>query len=158
AWLGDTRKRWLVVLDGVSDAADIEGLWPHGPSGQALVTTDLAGLTASPALSSFADRNGSPPRPQQVSIRLAAFNQPEALQHPTSRLNDDPSASAGALDLAATLGCMPVGLDLAVAYLIDSGQECRQYRLAYEQCRRDWNGGVLGDTLAPAWMLAVDRA
>ena len=49
AWLGDTGRRWLVVLDGVTEAADIDGLWPHGPSGQALVTTALAGLGPAPA-------------------------------------------------------------------------------------------------------------
>jgi len=158
SWLGDTGKRWLVVLDGVTEAADIDGLWPQGPTGQALVTTGLAGLIPAAAMPASAARNGSPARPQQVSIRLAAFSQREALQYLTDRLNDDPYHSAGALDLAATLGCMPVGLDLAVAYLLETGQECRQYRQAYDQYRQDWNGGGLGDTLAPAWMLAIDRA
>jgi tetratricopeptide (TPR) repeat protein len=157
AWLGDTGRRWLVVLDGVAEAADIEGLWPQGPNGQALVTTALAGLSPAPARPGVATRNGKS-RPQQVSIGLAAFSQREALQYLTDRLNDDPYHSAGALDLAATLGCLPVGLDLAASYLLDTGQECRQYRLAYEQYRRDWNGGILGDELAPAWMLAIDRA
>ncbi len=158
AWLGDTGRRWLVVLDGVTEAADIDGLWPHGPSGQALVTTALAGLGPAPAKPGSVARNGKPARPQQVSIGLTAFSQREALQYLTERLNDDPYHSAGALDLAATLGCLPVGLDLAVAYLLDTGQECRQYRLAYEQYRRDWNSGIFGDELAPAWMLAIDRA
>src|SRR5215472_8252561 len=58
AWLGDTGRRWLVVLDGVTDAADIEGLWPEGPSGQALVTTALAGLSSARARSAVGDRNG----------------------------------------------------------------------------------------------------
>jgi tetratricopeptide (TPR) repeat protein len=156
AWLGDTGKRWLVVLDGVTEAADVEGLWPQGPSGQTLVTTVVAGL--SPAPTSPSARNGSPRNPQRVSIGLAAFSQREALQYVTERLQDDPYHSAGALDLAATLRCLPAGLDLAVAYLLDTGLECRQYRLAYEQYRRDWNGGITSDVLAPAWMLAVDRA
>lgn len=158
AWLRETGRRWLVVLDGVTDAADIEGLWPQGPSGQALVTTALTGLSPAPGMPGGATRNESRPSPKQVSIRLAAFSQREALQYLTDRLNDDPYHSAGALDLAATLGCLPVALDLAVAYLLDTGQECRQYRLAYEQYLRDWNGGTFGDMLAPAWMLAIDRA
>jgi tetratricopeptide (TPR) repeat protein len=158
SWLGDTGRRWLVVLDGVAEAADIEGLWPQGPNGQALITTALAELSSAPARPGVTTRNGKPQRPQQVSIGLPAFSQREALQYLTDRLNDDPYHSAGALDLAATLGCLPVGLDLAVSYLLDTGQECRQYRLAYEQYRRDWNGGIFGDDLAPAWMLAIDRA
>jgi len=157
-WLSDTGKRWLVVLDGITEETDIEGLWPQGPSGQALVTTSLAGLSPAPAMPRMAARNGSPPTPRQVTIRLAAFSHREALQYLTDRLNDDPYHSAGALDLAATLGCLPVGLNLAVAYLLDTGQGCRQYRLAYEKYLRDWNGGIAGDMLAPAWMLAIDRA
>jgi tetratricopeptide (TPR) repeat protein len=158
AWLADTVRRWLVVLDGVNDPADIEGLWPRGPSGQALVTTPLAGLGPAPVWHGVPARNGSQPASHQVSIGLAAFSQREAMQYLADRLNDDPYHSAGAIDLAASLGCLPVGLDLAVAYLLDTGQECRQYRLAYEQYRRDWNGGFAADTLAPAWMLAIDRA
>ena len=157
-WLSDTSKRWLVILDGVIDDADMDGLWPQGPSGQALVTTGLAGLNPGPAMHGMAARNGSPPNAQRTSISLTSFSQREALQYLTDRLNDDPYHSAGALDLAATMGCLPVGLDLAVAYLLDTGTECRQYRLAYEQYQRDWNGGVVGDELAPAWMLAIDRA
>ena len=158
AWLADTGRRWLVVLDGVNDPADIEGLWPRGPSGQALITTAVAGLGPAPARHGVPARKGSQSGSHQVSIGLAAFSQREAMEYLTDRLNDDPYHSAGAIDLAASLGCLPVGLDLAVAYLLDTGQECRQYRLAYEQYRRDWNGGTASDTLAPAWMLAIDRA
>lgn len=158
SWLADTGKRWLVILDGVIDAADVDGLWPQGPSGQALVTTTLPGLGLARARSGRAAHNGSPPGPQQQSISLGSFSQREALQYLTDRLNDDPYHSAGAVDLTAAIGGLPVGLDLAVAYLLDTGQECRQYRLDYEQYRRDWNGGDAGDALAPAWMLAIDRA
>jgi hypothetical protein len=36
AWLRSTDRRWLVVLDGLRDPADLEGLWPAGvgPRGQ----------------------------------------------------------------------------------------------------------------------------
>ena len=44
AWLAETRQPWLVILDGVSDPADLDGLWPAGPAGHVLVTAadDLA--------------------------------------------------------------------------------------------------------------------
>ena len=29
-WLGETRRRWLVVLDDLTGAADLTGLWPAG--------------------------------------------------------------------------------------------------------------------------------
>src|SRR5258707_3423036 len=33
-WLGRTDKRWLVVLDNVTDSGGLRGLWPAGLSGQ----------------------------------------------------------------------------------------------------------------------------
>src|ERR1700722_6325334 len=37
-WLGETSRSWLVVLDDLTDAADLDGLWPVGPAGRLLVT------------------------------------------------------------------------------------------------------------------------
>jgi tetratricopeptide (TPR) repeat protein len=149
-WLAGTGRRWLVVLDGVVDPADADGLWPYGPSGQVLVTTRLAGLRPRPAT--------PPDAPEQLAIAVPAFSQREALDYMSGRLNDDPYQAAGSLDLAITLECLPIGLALAVAYLHDSGQDCRQYRLARERYRHDSANGVASDPLAPSWMLAVDRA
>ena len=40
-WLSRTRRRWALILDDVTSAADLEGLWPRGASGQVVVTTRL---------------------------------------------------------------------------------------------------------------------
>ncbi len=157
-WLAGTSRSWLVVLDGLNELSDADGLWPSGPSGQTLVTTQIARLAAEPARRGVAVRHGGAQNPQQVTIPVPSFSQREALQYLSDRLNDDPYQSAGALDLGAALGCQPVALNLAVAYLLDTGGDCRQYRIAHEQYRRDWANGFGGDGLAPAWMLAVDRA
>ena len=44
AWLAETRQPWLVILDGVSDPAELDGLWPAGAAGHVVVTAadDLA--------------------------------------------------------------------------------------------------------------------
>jgi tetratricopeptide (TPR) repeat protein len=158
AWLSDTGRRWLVVLDGLAEPADAEGLWPQGPNGQTLVTTQLPRL--SPALTMPGrDRRDAPATAAEpILVPITAFSQREAVQYLTDRLNDDPYHAGGALDLAATLDCLPAGLDLAAAYLLDTGQDCRQYRLAYDRYRRDWADAMGGDLLTPVWMLAVDRA
>lgn len=148
-WLADTGRRWLVVLDGLADQADAEGLWPYGRSGEVLVTTRLAGLRQGPAAAA-----GS----EQLTIAVPAFSPREALNYVSARLNDDPFQAAGSPDLATAVECLPVGLALAVAYLQDSGQDCRQYRLVRERYRLDRANGLGGDPLAPSWMLAVDRA
>ena len=38
AWLDGTARPWLVVLDDLRDAADLDGLWPAGPAGRVLIT------------------------------------------------------------------------------------------------------------------------
>src|SRR5215831_19062249 len=42
-WLTRTNRRWAVVLDGVTSASDLDGLWPTGAAGQLVVTTRLSG-------------------------------------------------------------------------------------------------------------------
>jgi hypothetical protein len=39
AWLAGTERRWLVVLDDLTDPRHLNGLWPGGPAGRVLVTT-----------------------------------------------------------------------------------------------------------------------
>jgi tetratricopeptide (TPR) repeat protein len=152
-WLAATGRPWLVVLDGVAAAADLAGLWPQGPSGQALVTTGLAGL--SPRLAA-AHAAATPPA-RQRAVAVSAFSQREAMNYLSARLNDDPFQAAGSLDLAIALGCVPAGLALAVAYLLDTGLDCRLYRLACERYKQYQPNGFAVDPLAPLWMLAVDR-
>lgn len=158
AWLGDTGRRWLLVLDGLAEPADIEGLWPYGPSGQVLVTTQLPRLSPALTTPSREVRDAASSSPEQIAVPVSAFSQREAVQYLSDRLNDDPYHAGGALDLAAILDCLPAGLDLAAGYLLDTGQDCRQYRLAYDQYRRNWADAMGGDLLTPIWMLAVDRA
>ena len=145
AWLATTGRRWLVVLDGLADPADADGLWPHGPAGQVLVTTARPGVR--------------PPQPagEHLAVGLPVFSQREALRYLSDRLSEDHYQVAGSLDVAFGLGCLPAGLDLAVAYLQESGQGTRQYRLACERYRPQ-GGQPASDLLAPAWMVAMGRA
>ena len=92
-----------------------------------------------------------------VRIGVPAFSPREALDFLADRLNDDPYRSAGALDLAVTVRCMPIALTLAVSYLLDTGQDCRQYRLALDRHRRA-DAGETEASLAASWMLAAERA
>ncbi len=157
-WLAETRRRWLVVLDGLADPADAEGLMPSGPSGQTLVTTLIAEPSSRSTRPGAAMRLAASDDAQGLRVAVPAFSQREALQYLSDRLDDDPYQSGGAVDLAGALGGQPVALDLSVAYLLDTGANCRQYRLAYEQYSQNWANGFGGDPLAPVWMLAVDRA
>ena len=159
AWLAETGRRWLVVLDGLVDAADADGLWPAGPSGEVVVTTDLADLgRRGPAHGRAPAHGPAGSAPGQLVIGVGAFSPREALDYLSARLNDDPYQSAGSLDLAIAAQCLPVGLSLAVTFLLDGGGDCRQYRLASQRYWPDRPDGIASDPLAPFWMLAVDRA
>jgi len=158
AWLADTGKRWLVVLDGLAEQADAEGLWPQGPSGQVCVTTSLTGLIPSPARSGVATRAQVARAPKPVPVAVGPFTQREAIEYLSGRLNYDPYQASGSLDLAISMDLLPVGLALAVAHMLDSGHDCGRYRLDYEKYRRNRDDGIASDPLAPAWVLAVDRA
>jgi tetratricopeptide (TPR) repeat protein len=154
-WLADTARRWLVVLDGLTESADAEGLWPQGPSGQALITTTLARLNPTPARPGT---SAAPPNPEQLSVSVPSFSQREGIEYLAGRFNQDPYQASGSLDLAIAMNLLPVGLAIAVTNMLDSGQDCGQYRMAYEKYRRDRADGAASDPLAAAWMLAVDRA
>jgi tetratricopeptide (TPR) repeat protein len=152
-WLASTGRRWLVVLDGLVEPADAEGLWPQGPSGQTIVTTSLAGLKPSPFTADVSPRDVTAVA-DPVSVGLAPFSKREALNYLSQQLSQDRHSIAGALDLVISLDGMPTALALVVAYLVDSWQDCRQYQVALERYRRD----ARGDRLVPSWMLALERA
>jgi tetratricopeptide (TPR) repeat protein len=156
-WLAETGRRWLVVLDGLVDAADVEGLWPGGPNGQVLITTSLTRLRPTPAALA-GPRRGAAGATEHLAVAVTPFSRREAIDYMTARLNDDPYQAAGSLDLANALGCLPVGLALAVAYLLYSGHDCRRYWLICDQHRQPRPEWIAGDPLLPFWKLAVDQA
>ncbi len=121
AWLSRTERRWLVVLDDLTDPADLEGLWPAGSDGRVVVTARRAGTLAAP------NRRIAP---------VPAFSTREALAYLSARLATDPGQRTEALDLAHDLDCEPLGLAHATAALICTGASCRDYRGWYHDRKR----------------------
>ena len=135
AWLAGTGRPWLVVLDDLRDAADLDGLWPAGPAGRLLITT--------------ADHATIPARPGVLALPVPAFSTREALTYLSGRLTTDPDQRSGAIDLAADLGCEPAALAQAAAVIISSGISCREYRGYFVQ--QQAAGGGRGDPPTAAW-------
>ena len=121
AWLSRTERRWLVVLDDLTDPADLEGLWPAGSDGRVVVTARRAGTLAAP------NRRIAP---------VPAFSTREALAYLSARLATDPGQRTEALDLAHDLDCEPLGLAHATAAMICTGASCRDYRGWYHDRKR----------------------
>ncbi len=146
-WLASSTRSWLVVLDGLVDPRDLDGLWPQGAGRRVLVT--MRGNAAMLGRQAGRLRQVGP-----LSYR-------EAVNFLTAGLKDDPDLRLGAPDLADDLGGLPVGLDLATAVMIGRRLDCRAYRAVFAERRQRFAGAWGSSSPTPvlvAWSLAVDRA
>jgi hypothetical protein len=152
SWLADTTRPWLVVLDGLADGADLDGLWPEGNAGRVLVTTaDAATLTAQPGTH---------------LLPVGMFSPREALSYLMGRLTADPDQRIGAIDLVKDLGCEPLALAQASAVIASSALSCRDYRDYFVRRREQltdavrWDGAAGGEPSAAAvtWTFSVEQA
>ncbi|WAZ21390.1 tetratricopeptide repeat protein [Streptomyces cinnabarinus] len=157
AWLEPKANaapcRWLVVLDDVTDPADLNGLWPPPSAhGRTLVTTRRqdAALAGAGRL-----------------IKVGLFTEAESLAYLTAALNarDRYEPPEQLTALAQDLGHLPLALSQAAAYLIDASTGAAAYReLLADRATvlADAAPEVLPDgqhqSAAAAWSLSVDRA
>jgi len=147
AWLASTSRPWLIVLDDLTDPADLEGLWPQGPAGHVVVTS----RQDSAALRSEGRR----------VVQIGVFSRREALSYLTATLYDDPDQRIEALDLAEDLRCLPLALAQAAALMADQGIDCRAYRVRFADRRRRLAGSAAGSYSSIAmttWSLSLDYA
>ncbi|MFE0143961.1 FxSxx-COOH system tetratricopeptide repeat protein [[Kitasatospora] papulosa] len=127
SWLATTNRRWLVVLDDITDPTAIRGWWPASRtgSGWVLATTRLhdASLTG----------NG------RRRVRVDVYTPVEAASYLRTRLTDD---EAGHLlddtvdELAAALGYLPLALGHAAAYMLNQDLTCTRYLKLYNDSSR----------------------
>ena len=142
AWLAETSRPWLVVLDDLADPADIAGLWPQGAAGRVLITTRL--------------QAASMRAPGRKILQVGAFSRREALGYLTAKLYDDPDQRIEALDLAEDLACLPLALTMAADTIAESGSDCRKYRIQFTDRKQRINlstadgfGTTTGSGLVP---------
>jgi tetratricopeptide (TPR) repeat protein len=146
AWLAETDRPWLAVLDDLTDPAALEGLWPWGANGRVVVTTnrpDTALRAHSPRV-----------------VQVGPFSRREGTNYLSARLHTDPDQWIGALDLAADLGFLPIALAQAGALMADTGIGCREYRNLIAQRRADLAtpAGTLCSAVTASDALALELA
>ncbi|MGW2965119.1 tetratricopeptide repeat protein, partial [Streptomyces sp. NPDC001220] len=155
AWLqpkaGQEAGRWLVVLDDVTDPADLNGLWPPAsPRGRTLVTTRRqdAALTTGRRV-----------------IDVGVFTPDEAHSYLIAALAPRVEPHGQLVRLADALGHLPLALSQAAAYITDTGLTAAEYRqlLADRTIRlRDAAPDSLPDsqvhTVAATWSLSIEHA
>jgi tetratricopeptide (TPR) repeat protein len=145
-WLAGTARRWLLVLDDLRDAADLDGLWPGGPAGRLLITA--------------ADAAVVPGGLRAVGVPVPVFSQREAMGFLFDRLSTDQGQRSGAYDLAEHLGGEPAALAQAGAVMADSGTGCRDYqhRFTQQRARLRAAAGTEPPAAAVTWLLSADYA
>jgi len=145
-WLGGTSRPWLVVLDDLTEGTDLEGLWPGGPTGRLLVTTNWqATVTA---------------RRRMEVIPVGFYSVREALNGLSERLTANPAQRLGAIDLVEALGREPLALAQASSVIANSTLACRDYR-DYFVRRRQQIEAAAGEVPAAAmvtWTFSLGQA
>ena len=132
AWLARTERRWALVLDDLADLADLDGLWPAGPSGQIVITTRLP--AAAFGVGAHAAAGGL------RIVPVGGFSRREALSYLGSRLTDYPDQRIEALDLAEDLEGLPIGLAQAAAVMNANRLSCQEYRAQFGERRAYMSG------------------
>ncbi len=144
SWLGETSRSWLVVLDDLSDPADLDGLWPAGPAGRVLVTSADA---------------ASVPRSMRVAP-LGSFSLREAVSYLSGRLAADPDKRQGVIELAQGLDFEPLALAQASAVITNAPVSCREYREYFEvsRARLAESSSERPPAAAVTWTFSLSRA
>ena len=148
-WLRRTPRPWAVVLDGVTSPVDLDGLWPHGPAGQVVVTSRLRAQE-------LAD-----PGALRTAYGVPGFSRREAVGYLNTRLVSFPDQRIEALDLAGDIGGLPLAIALAAGAITVAEGTCREYRAEYAQRLRAAAPAPFDgcpQSLLATWSLAVEYA
>ncbi|WP_431884424.1 tetratricopeptide repeat protein [Micromonospora wenchangensis] len=152
AWLATSQRRWLIVLDDVTDPNDLRGLWPPNTrSGRTVVTT----RSTDSALIAGRRR-----------IDVNVFTSDESAAYLAAKLGCHPFRLDEAVGLADDLGHLPLALAQAGAYIMDrTSMTCAGYRrrlVDRRRCMAELAPRALPDdyphTVAATWSLSIDRA
>jgi tetratricopeptide (TPR) repeat protein len=144
SWLDETSRSWLVVLDDLADAANLDGLWPAGSTGRVLITSADAAAV---------------PRGARI-VPVGPFSLREAIGYLSGRLSADPDKRQGAIELAQHLDFEPAALTQASAVIASSPLSCREYQAQFvrRQERLAESSGVRPPAAAVTWTFSLERA
>ncbi len=144
SWLGETSRSWLVVLDDLSDPANLDGLRPAGPAGRVLVTSVEAAAV---------------PSGMRI-VPLGPFSLREAISYLSGRLAADPDKRHGVVELAQDLDLEPVALAQASALIANTPLSSREYRAHFVRRREQQaeSAGARPPAAAVTWTFSLGRA
>jgi hypothetical protein len=153
AWLAQTDRTWLVVLDDLANPGDLTGLWPPRTStGQVVLTTR---------------RRDAALRRDAYVIEVGPFSAAEAATYLRAKFAGSPERLVEAAELAEDLGRLPLAIAQAAAYIVDRDIDCAAYRTRFADRSRTLadlgpEPGALPDDqrlpVAAAWSLSFQLA
>ena len=145
-WLA-ARSGWLVILDNVTDPADVAPLLARAPAGRYLITS----------------RRASGWHATAVPVRLDVLDPAEAQALLSTIVSPGrPGEADGAAELCAELGFLPLAIEQVGAYLAQAGVTPREY-LGLLACypaamyQAAPEGGDAARTIARIWRVTLDR-
>ena len=145
-WLA-ARQGWLLILDNVTDPADVAPLLARAPAGRYLITT----------------RRATGWHATAVPVRLDVLDPAEAEFLLSAILTQDrPREVDGAAELCTELGYLPLAIEQAGAYLAQVGTTPREYldlltRYPAAMYQAAVEGGDAARTIARIWHVNLDR-
>jgi tetratricopeptide (TPR) repeat protein len=145
-WLA-AHHGWLLILDNVTDPADVAPLLARAPAGRYLITS----------------RRATGWHATAVPVRLGVLGPEEAAGLLTAILAREPPREAeGAAQLCEELGFLPLAIEQAGAFLAETGASPRQYldllgRYPADMYQAAAEGGDPGRTIARIWHVTLDR-
>ena len=145
-WLA-AHQGWLLILDNVTDPADVATLLARAPAGRYLITS----------------RRATGWHATAVPVRLDVLDPAEAEALLSAILTQDRQREVrGAAELCAELGFLPLAVEQAGAYLAQAGATPRQYldllaRYPAAMHQAAAEGGDAARTIARIWRVTLDR-
>ena len=145
-WLA-AHSGWLLILDNVTDPADVAPLLARAPAGRYLITS----------------RRATGWHGTAVPVRLDVLDPAEAQALLAAILTQDqPREVDGAAELCAELGFLPLAIEQAGAYLAQAGATPREYldllaRYPAAMYQAAAEGGDAARTIARIWHVTLDR-
>ncbi|MFG3164508.1 tetratricopeptide repeat protein [Streptomyces sp. NPDC048232] len=141
-WL-TTHEDWLLVLDNVADPADVKPLLAAVPAGRFLITsrrsTGWHGVAERISLDTL-----EPDEAADLFGRIA------------------PDAGDGIPAVCSELGCLPLAVEQAAAYCLETGTAADEYLALLAEYPADMytaavEGGDMQRTVARVWHVTLDR-
>ncbi|MEV0314366.1 FxSxx-COOH system tetratricopeptide repeat protein [Nonomuraea fuscirosea] len=105
---GDPYKRWLLIFDNADNPVELRNYLPGGSSGHVLITS------RHPAWEQAA-----------VPLQVDVFTREESLEHLRRRVAGMDAEKAGRV--AEALGDLPLAIEQAAAWLLETGMEVDEY-------------------------------